>query len=104
MSSFEIAKGTNTFSYIKNVGCQFNASGLIMDFIKSKFGETYSTIEETGSFESDGTGTGTLKVDQSYTTYTLVYGTMSFTATVWGNVVATAQPNGGDAHSGGSGN
>ena len=104
MSSFEIAKGTNTFSYIKNVGCQFNASGLIMDFIKSKFGETYTTVDETGSFESDGPGTGTLKVDQSYTTYTLVYGTMSFTATVWGNVVATAQPNGGDAHSGGSGN
>jgi hypothetical protein len=104
MSSFEIAKGTNTFSYIKNVGCQFNASGLIMDFIKSKFGETYTTVDETGSFESDGPGTGTLKVDQSYTTYTLGYGTISFTATVWGNVVATAQPNGGDAHSGGSGN
>lgn len=104
MSSFEVYKGTNTFNYTKNVGVQFNAAGLIKAFINNKFGETYTTVDETGSFESDGPGTASLKVEQNYTTYTFTFGTAKFTATIWGNVVATVVPNGGDAHSGGSGN
>jgi hypothetical protein len=104
LSSFNVVSGINEFSYEKNVGVQSSAKGLIAMFISKYLGISVSKMQDTGSFESNGQGTATIKIDQNYTDYTFKYGAKTFTARVWGNIVTTVTIAGGKAHSGGSGN
>ena len=105
LSSFNVVSGINEFSYTKNVGVETTAKkGLIAMFISKYIGGAASKLQETGSFESNGQGTATIKIEQNYTDYTFKYGAKTFTARVWGNIVTTVTIAGGQAHSGGSGN
>ena len=102
----DAVKGMNNFSYLKNVGIENDLNGYLALYAKNLFGELKTQIEETGSFETDGTGTATITVIQNKKIYTLSYGSVNLKVTVWGNVRYKVEFNGEvttEGYSGGSG-
>ena len=102
----DAVKCVNNFSYLKNVGIENDLNGYLALYAKNLFGELKTQIEETGSFETDGTGTATITVIQNKKIYTLSYGSVNFKVTVWGNVRYKVEFNGEvttEGYSGGSG-
>lgn len=101
--------GTNEFTFTENAGVEASStSPLVLGFIKNTFGNTKTTFNKTESFELTGNaGQATINVVQNFKNITLKLGTLTITAKVWGNSVATVTVNGNSdssGHSGGSGN
>jgi hypothetical protein len=115
VANYQVSEGINTYSFTKNVGTQFSASGIIGLYISKIFGDTTSTIVEEGSFTATERGTATINVVQNYSDYVFGFGTKKFTVRVWDGTVSTVSIVGGGTadntepqnpagHSGGSGN
>jgi hypothetical protein len=115
VANYQVSEGINTYSFTKNVGTQFSASGIIGMYISKIFGDTATTIVEEGSFTATEAGTATINVVQNYSDYVFGFGTKKFTVRVWDGTVSTVSIVGGGTadntepqnpagHSGGSGN
>ena len=115
VANYQVSEGINTYSFTKNVGTQFSASGIIGLYISKIFGDTTSTIVEEGSFTATERGTASINVVQNYSDYVFGFGTKKFTVRVWDGTVSTVSIVGGGTadntepqnpagHSGGSGN
>ena len=104
-SDIDLKAGDNEFTYTMNKGIVTSAKGAALKFLTSFLGNVQEeVVEETGSFNSTAAGKATLKIEQKYLDVTVQSNKKTFSARVWGEVVATVTPAEGEAHSGGAGN
>ena len=102
-NSIDLKAGENVFSYTMNKGIETSETGVGLFILSSVFGDVHmDVVEETGSFNSTAAGTATLTVEQKYIDVTVQSNTRTFSARVWGEVVATVTPADGPSHSGGA--
>lgn len=104
-NSIDLNAGENVFSYKMNKGIETSETGVGLIYLSSVFGDVHmDVVEETGSFNSTAAGKATLTVEQKYIDVTVQSNTRTFSARVWGEVVAMITPTDGPSHSGGAGN